>query len=76
MAREGHALAERELALARERFQAGVTNNVEVVNAQAALERAQENVILAIVRHGDERMALAQALGATEANYARYLSPQ
>jgi outer membrane protein TolC len=76
VAREGRGLAERELELARERFQAGVTNNVEVVTAQDALSRAQENYILSLTRHADARMALARALGDTERIYEKYLGIQ
>jgi len=73
VADQGRALAERELDLARERFQAGVTNNIEVISAQEALARAQENRILARARYSDAKAALARALGATERNYEHYL---
>jgi outer membrane protein TolC len=73
VAEQGRALAERELELARERFQAGVTNNVEVITAQEALARAQENRVLALARYSDAKAALARALGATERNYQQYL---
>lgn len=73
-ARKGRELAVRELELARERFAAGVTNNIEVVNAQDALARAQENVIVALARHADARMALARALGDTEKSLDRFLT--
>ncbi len=73
VAEQGRALAERELDLARERFQAGVTNNIEVISAQESLARAQENRILALARYSDAKAALARALGATERNYEQYL---
>lgn len=73
VARQGRLLAQRELELARARFQAGVTNNIEVIEAQDALARAQENHILALARHADAKSALARALGATEEIYERYL---
>lgn len=73
VAREGRQLAERELELARERFQAGVSSNIEVTTAQEALARAQENHILALARHADARVAVARALGATEEIYQHYL---
>lgn len=76
VAQQGQQLAQRELELASDRFQEGVTNNLEVISAQDALSRAQENSILALVRHSDARMALARALGATEKSYERYLGPQ
>jgi len=73
VAGQGQQLSERELALARDRFQEGVANNLEVISAQDSLSRAQENYILALVRHNDARMALARALGATEKTYEQYL---
>jgi outer membrane protein TolC len=74
VAQQGRALAARELELARDRFQAGVTSNMEVVSAQDALARAQENEIIALARHADARLALARALGDTERTYERYIS--
>jgi len=50
-----------------------VTNNIEVITAQEALARAQENYIIAVTRHTDAKTALARALGATEQHYERYL---
>ncbi|MCI0404171.1 MAG: TolC family protein [Acidobacteria bacterium] len=73
VAEQGRTLAERELDLARERFQAGVTNNIEVISAQESLARAQENRILALARYSDAKAALARAVGATERNYEQYL---
>lgn len=73
VAEQGERLALRELELARDRFQAGVASNIEVVAAQDSVARTQENSILAVTRHTDARMALARALGATEKNYERYL---
>ena len=70
---QGRALAERELELARERFQAGVTNNIEVISAQEALARAHENYILAVTRHTDAKSALARALGGMEESYPQFL---
>ena len=73
VAQQGQDLAGQELALARERFQAGVTNNLEVISAQASLERAQENRILAMTRYSDAKMARARALGGTEQSFKKYL---
>ena len=73
VAQSAEGLAQRELKLARDRFQAGVTNNIEVITAQDSLSRALENTIVALTRHADAKIALALALGATEQNYQRYL---
>jgi len=76
VAEQGRELAKKELELARERFQAGVANNIEITSAQDALSRALENYILAVSRHSDAKIALARALGATEKIYAQYLGIQ
>jgi outer membrane protein TolC len=73
VAEQGLSLARRELELARDRFQAGVTDNIEVVTAQESVSRAQENRIVAVTRYTDAKTALARALGATEETYAHYL---
>ena len=66
-------LAERELALAQDRFRNGVTDNIEVVTAQDTLASAQDDRIMALARHTDAGMALARALGDTEKIYQTYL---
>lgn len=68
VAREGQDLAQRELEMAQDRFQAGTANNVEVVTAQDELARARENYILAVSSHVDAKFALARAMGNTEKN--------
>jgi outer membrane protein TolC len=66
VAEQGQRLATRELTLAQDRFQAGTTNNVEVVTAQDEQARAEENYIVAVTRHVDAKFALARALGDTQ----------
>ena len=67
-------LAERELSLAQDRFGNGVTDNIEVVTAQASLASAQDDRIMALARHADAVMALARSLGGTEKIYQTYLA--
>ncbi len=73
VAQDGLDLAQRELKLAQDRFQSGVTNNVEVITAQDELARAQENHIVAVSSYVDAKFALARAAGATEKNFDRYI---
>jgi outer membrane protein TolC len=73
VARQGEELAQRELKLAGDRFRSGVTDNIEVISAQDALARAQENYISALTQHEDAKISLARALGGTEKTYERYL---
>ena len=73
VAQEGRDLAQRELELTQDRFQSGVTNNVEVTTAQDELARARENYILAVASYTDAKFALARAAGNTERNIGQYL---
>jgi outer membrane protein TolC len=73
VAQDGLDLAQRELKLAQDRFQSGVTNNVEVITAQDSLARAQENHIVAVSNYVDAKFALARAAGATEKNFDQYI---
>ncbi len=56
---------------ARDRFQAGVANNLEVISAQDALARANDNQIAALYRYNQSRADLAHAIGQIEALYAK-----
>jgi len=46
----GVDLAKQEVVQARDRFQAGVANNIEVITAQDELARASDNQIAALYR--------------------------
>ncbi len=64
-------LAREEVAQARDRFQAGVADNIEVVTAQDALARANDSQIGALYRFNQARADLAHASGRTETMYPR-----
>jgi outer membrane protein TolC len=64
-------LARQEVDQARDRFQAGVTSNIEVISAQDALARANDNQIAALYRYNQARADLAHSAGQMEALYAR-----
>jgi len=67
----GVTLAREEVTQARDRFQAGVANNIEVITAQDALARANDNQIEALYRYNQSRADLAHAIGQTEGLYAK-----
>jgi outer membrane protein TolC len=73
VAEQGRELAQKELALSQDRFQAGTANNVEVITAQDELARADENYIVAVTSHVDAKCALARSLGDTEKNILVFL---
>jgi len=67
----GVKLAQEEVTQARDRFQAGVANNIEVITAQDALARANDNQIAALYGYNQSRADLAHAIGQTEGLYAK-----
>jgi outer membrane protein len=62
-AREGLMLSQNELAQAQRRYQAGVTNSIEVTDAQTRLDRARDNQIAALYNYNLARIDLAAATG-------------
>ncbi len=70
VARLAVSLAKEEVAQARDRFQAGVANNLEVINAQNELARANENEINSLYRLSQARADLARATGQMEDLYS------
>ena len=73
VASEGQKLAQRELEMTQDRFQAGTANNVEVVTAQDEFARAEENYIVAVTNHVDAKFALARAMGDTEKHIVQFM---
>lgn len=60
-------LAQRELEMARDRFRAGVGDNLEVVSAQTSLAQATQEQVFALAQHNAARLNLATAVGRAEA---------
>jgi outer membrane protein len=67
----GLQLAQEEVAQAQRRFAAGVTTNVEVITAQDALARANDNQIAALYQFNVSRASLARATGEIESMYTK-----
>lgn len=67
----GVQLAKEEVDQARDRFKAGVANNIEVIQAQDALARANDNQIVALYRFNQARADYARGIGQMEKVYAR-----
>jgi outer membrane protein TolC len=63
---ESVMLALRELEMARDRFKAGVGDNIEVVTAQTSLAGARDAQVTALAQHNAARLNLAAALGLAE----------
>ena len=62
-ARERLALAEQEVSQARERFQAGVAGNADVITAALSLNAARTLLVDALTSYQASRVALARAQG-------------
>ncbi len=65
VSREQVDLARQELSLARTRFSAGVTSNLEVIQAQNEVATATESEITSAYAFNAAKAALARTLGAT-----------
>ncbi|HTR37170.1 MAG TPA: TolC family protein [Bryobacteraceae bacterium] len=62
-AEEGLKLSENELAQAERRYKAGVTNSIEVTDAQTRLARARDNRVSALYNYNLARIDLGTATG-------------
>ena len=67
----GVQLSKEEVDQARDRFKAGVANNIEVIQAQDSLSRANDNQIAALYRFNQARADLARSVGQMEKVYAK-----
>jgi len=67
----GVQLSNEEVDQARDRFKAGVANNIEVIQAQDALARANDNQIAALYRFNQARADFAKSIGQMEKVYAK-----
>ena len=71
VANSGVELSQEEVDQARDRFKAGVANNIEVIQAQDSLARANDNQIAALYRFNQARADLARSIGQMEKIYAK-----
>jgi len=66
-------LAEQALTQSQDRFSAGVTDNLEVVQAQEALASAHESLISSMYSNNLAKVSFARALGRAEDGVREYL---
>jgi outer membrane protein TolC len=66
-------LANQTLTQSQDRFTAGVTNNVEVVQAQQAVAAANQSYIASLYSYNAAKISLAQAIGVAEQSGLEYL---
>jgi len=66
-------LANESLARSKDRFTSGVTDSVEVVQAEQALASANDQYITSVYNHSLAKLELARALGIARTDYSQYL---
>ncbi len=69
-------VTQENLDLTRQRFDAGVSDNVGVVQSQESLATAQSDYINSVFAHNLGKLALARATGDAAENLARFLNVQ
>ena len=72
VAKDNINLADQTLAQSRDRFAAGVTDTVEVVQAEEAVASAHENYISSLYNYNYSKISLARALGLAEQGVKDY----
>lgn len=74
VAAENRRLAERALAQSQDRYKNGVTNYLEVLEAQQTLAAANENYIASLFSFNVAKISLARALGSAESRVPELFS--
>jgi outer membrane protein TolC len=73
VARSNVDLATEELQQATDRFQSGVSDNLPVVQANAALADAQTKLVQTLYQYNQSKLMLARNTGVVESQYKVYL---
>jgi len=76
VARRNLDVTRETLDLTRQRFEAGVTDVVDVSQAQATVAAAELDYINAVFAHNVAKLSLARAAGGADQNLGRYLKLQ
>ncbi len=73
VARANLTVAREALQMTRDRFQAGVINTVELIQAQQAVATAEQDWINSVYADNVAKLTLARALGDAQASWPKYL---
>ena len=76
VAHQNVELANESLARSKDRFTSGVTDSVEVVQAEQALASANDQYITSVYTQNLAKLSLARAVGVARTNYNQYLGGQ
>src|ERR1700724_472854 len=73
VAKQNVELANETLARSKDRFTSGVTDSVEVVQAEQSLASANDQCITSLSNHNLAKLSLARALGIARGSFSQYL---
>jgi outer membrane protein TolC len=73
VARDNLNLSNQTLDQARDRFSSGVTDTIEVVQAQGTVATANDNLIAALYAHNLAKVSLARALGLADQQIKKFI---
>ncbi len=73
VAHQNVSLANENVARSKDRFAAGVTDSVEVVQSEQSLASANDQYITSLYSHNLAKLALARALGVARGSFNQYL---
>jgi outer membrane protein TolC len=73
VAQSNAELANQTLTQSQDRFRAGVTNSVEVVQSQQTVATANQSYIASLYSYNTAKLSLAQAVGVAEQSALQYL---
>ena len=73
VAKSNVELATEELSEAQQRFAAGVSDNLAVVQAQASVAQANNQFVSSLYQHNVAKLSLARAMGTAQRDYQQLL---
>ncbi len=73
VAKSNVELATEELSEAQQRFAAGVSDNLAVVQAQASVAQANNQYVASLYQHNVAKLELARAMGVAQKSYQQFL---
>jgi len=76
VAKQNVDLANDSLTRSRDRFASGVSNSVEVVQAEQSLANADDQYITSLYSYNFAKLSLARAIGVARTNFEQYLGGQ
>jgi outer membrane protein TolC len=73
VARSNMELADQTLDDAQQRYAAGVSDNLAVVQAQTSVAQANDQYVISLYQHNVAKLSLARAMGVVDTRYQEFL---